>query len=697
MKNVKTLKSFLILNFVITIILGIVFFNLMDIPFGILFNLFFFLFGISVLLLLFLLTLRCFKSSKIGCKFIGALPALLFLVVTFVTVIVSFILLSSGPIQELTNEEWTQDFNHLVKKTENHPGFKSELSKEEFHKITKEIKASIPAMTNEEVTMEFYRLCASFKDAHTFPVFPGINLHNFPLRIFRFEEGWYIIDAGRDYKDLIGKKILKIGSTDIETIFRIHSKYISAESRTGRFDRFTYIALIPEWLKAQGYISDTEKGIFTLENKDGEHITEEIKPINRLLYLYWGFARAVDIYQSSVFGIFKSDLYKIEILEESKTLYIQCIGMDPEISEFSEQITEFLKNHSFERCIIDLRNNVGGNDINDERFIDAIKNNPLINQRGKLFVLIGRYTFSSGVILANKLQLQTKAIFIGEPTAQGSAFYANPDFVTLPNSNMIIPVSTTSTTRTQPIWAFETGTEITPDIEVKYTHKDYLAGKDPAIEAAIVFDPAKTYDRQVSRDIIDEITGRYILDDFHIMEIKSENSTLSFTITDFVPESDFLVTSDLYLQKNGDFETNIFNVFVQLPTDTNAIGSEIGINWMGQEKTLIRAPENFVPTLEAISMDAGNEVKFHKLENFINGIGYDNLREGNINKALELFKLNVNLFPDSYNTFDSYAEALLKSGDKEAAIINYKRSVDLNPGHENGKRVLKELGVDYSE
>ena len=62
--------------------------------------------------------------------------------------------------------------------------------------------------------------------------------------------------------------------------------------------------------------------------------------------------------------------------------------------------------------------------------------------------------------------------------------------------------------------------------------------------------------------------------------------------------------------------------------------------------------------------------------------------------SLIIFKLNVNLFPDSYNAFDSYAEALLKIGDKEAAIINYKKSVDLNPGQKHGKRI-KELGINY--
>jgi len=286
----KTLKSLIILNFILSIILGIVFFILIDIPWGILFNCCFYFFVISILTLLLLLTLLCFKSSKIAIKFVGALPVLLFLALSFATVIFSFILFSHGSVQELTKEEWIEDLNHLVVKMELHPGFKSEISKEEFYNIVKEIKAEIPSMTDSETAMEFYRLCAFFKDAHTFPVFPGINLHNFPLRIFRFEEGWYIVDAGRGYKDLIGGEILKIGSADIENIYKMHSKYISAESTTGRLDRFTYIVLMPEWLKAQGYIPDTKKGIFTLENKAGEHVTKEIKSVNRLLYLYWGFA-----------------------------------------------------------------------------------------------------------------------------------------------------------------------------------------------------------------------------------------------------------------------------------------------------------------------------------------------------------------------------------------------------------------------
>ncbi|MBF4518335.1 class A beta-lactamase-related serine hydrolase [Flavobacterium sp. ANB] len=60
-------------------------------------------------------------------------------------------------------------------------------------------------------------------------------------------------------------------------------------------------------------------------------------------------------------------------------------------------------------------------------------------------------------------------------------------------------------------------------------------------------------------------------------------------------------------------------------------------------------------------------------------------------EALEIFKLNAYLFPDSWNTFDSYGEILLKIGDKKKAIEMYKKSIELNPNNENGKRIVNSL------
>ncbi|RFS13523.1 serine hydrolase [Emticicia sp. C21] len=59
--------------------------------------------------------------------------------------------------------------------------------------------------------------------------------------------------------------------------------------------------------------------------------------------------------------------------------------------------------------------------------------------------------------------------------------------------------------------------------------------------------------------------------------------------------------------------------------------------------------------------------------------------------ALEILKLNTIFFPDSFNTYDSYGEALAHLGKKQEAITMYQKSIELNPKNEGGKQALEEL------
>ncbi|MEO0339665.1 MAG: DUF3471 domain-containing protein, partial [Bacteroidota bacterium] len=64
--------------------------------------------------------------------------------------------------------------------------------------------------------------------------------------------------------------------------------------------------------------------------------------------------------------------------------------------------------------------------------------------------------------------------------------------------------------------------------------------------------------------------------------------------------------------------------------------------------------------------------------------------------AITVFKENVKNHPESANTYDSLAEALQKSGDKEGAIKNYKKSLDLFPGNSNAIAQLEKMGASYT-
>ena len=80
-------------------------------------------------------------------------------------------------------------------------------------------------------------------------------------------------------------------------------------------------------------------------------------------------------------------------------------------------------------------------------------------------------------------------------------------------------------------------------------------------------------------------------------------------------------------------------------------------------------------------------------ENEMNGTGYQFLQAGKVKEAAAIFKLNTIAFPKSSNVYDSYGEALMALGNKTAAIENYKKSVQLNPGNEAGIKILKDNGI----
>jgi CubicO group peptidase (beta-lactamase class C family) len=86
---------------------------------------------------------------------------------------------------------------------------------------------------------------------------------------------------------------------------------------------------------------------------------------------------------------------------------------------------------------------------------------------------------------------------------------------------------------------------------------------------------------------------------------------------------------------------------------------------------------------------------FNVAESELNTLGYYLLAQGKKAEALEIFKLNTTEFPQSWNVFDSYAEALEDAGQKNESIKNYKRSLELNAENVHARERLKLLMERY--
>jgi CubicO group peptidase (beta-lactamase class C family) len=78
-------------------------------------------------------------------------------------------------------------------------------------------------------------------------------------------------------------------------------------------------------------------------------------------------------------------------------------------------------------------------------------------------------------------------------------------------------------------------------------------------------------------------------------------------------------------------------------------------------------------------------------EERLNQLGYTLMNEQKYPAAIAVLKLNVELYPQSSNVYDSLGEAYMKSGNKELAIKNYKKSLELDPTNQNAVDMLKTL------
>jgi hypothetical protein len=106
--------------------------------------------------------------------------------------------------------------------------------------------------------------------------------------------------------------------------------------------------------------------------------------------------------------------------------------------------------------------------------------------------------------------------------------------------------------------------------------------------------------------------------------------------------------------------------------------------------------------IETKGLDAGlahyqankTSAMFDFNESEMNQIGYQLLGDGKLEAAAAVFKLNMEAFPNSANTYDSYAEALMNLGDTAGAIKYYTTSVEMDPSNQGGLNMLQKLGAD---
>ncbi|WP_299098408.1 DUF6090 family protein [uncultured Winogradskyella sp.] len=177
-------------------------------------------------------------------------------------------------------------------------------------------------------------------------------------------------------------------------------------------------------------------------------------------------------------------------------------------------------------------------------------------------------------------------------------------------------------------------------------------------------------------------------------------------IEDNYSEIALIIVSSYFAKNIGELDT--FRNLKSIQEDANnlflLINEELGNPYKDLERVVTefktldklvntgKTADEIIAVIEAQDRDNPD---YNISERYINSLGYYYLNTfKKPEDAIKIFKLNIELYPDSWNPYDSYGECLVRMGDLENGIKNYKKSLELNPENENAIKVLKELKVE---
>jgi hypothetical protein len=358
------------------------------------------------------------------------------------------------------------------------------------------IDSRIPNLSRNRMLVELFRLVALVGDAHTsVQLDASVGRRYYPLELYGFEDGVYVRRADSAHAGLVGAKVLRIGRFSADEAFAAAGTIIAHENEWWVRAWAPFWLAIPEMLDGLGLVSDVERLPLVVE-RNGRVDTVVVAPTGRFAEGHGHGADPIDMsgWVSMRDGApppweqHPDQLFWWALLPDSRTLYVSARAVVPAPQSNTnrgqwDQIFALADTAPVARLVLDLRENLGGNGGLNRYPIQQILRRPALDQPDRLFVVIGRRTFSAGQQFTNLLESWTRATLVGEPTGQQPSQYGDHRPLVLPNSHLTVQISTVFH---QAPNAFDRRAYVPPLIYTPLTSVDYRGGQDPALAAILV-------------------------------------------------------------------------------------------------------------------------------------------------------------------------------------------------------------------
>ena len=371
-----------------------------------------------------------------------------------------------------TPQQWRSDIDHLMSELpKRHPNAFAVTPKSTFVSQLESLKADVEQRTDLEIVIAMQQAVASLHDAHTRVVLDG-SFHYYPLTLYRFGNELYVTRTARA---ACAARLVAIDGIDAADVYARVATTVSAEND------LWLAALVPgeivraETLHATGVTRSVERARFTFE-QNGVRFDVELDAANSPMPAPVD-GPATPLYQQNA----RSNYWYVWDAER-KLMYVKynVCANDPArpFSAFASEIFRIVDSEQVDRFVVDIRNNGGGNSAVIDPLVNGLRARDWL--RGRLFAIIGRETFSSGLMAARDLRA-AGAKLIGEPTGGKPNSYGEVKSFVLPNSRVTVRHSSKYFT----LASGSDASSIEPEIRIDLTPAHYFARRDPVLDAIV--------------------------------------------------------------------------------------------------------------------------------------------------------------------------------------------------------------------
>ena len=402
--------------------------------------------------------------------------------------------------------QWREDLAYLARELpRRHKNLFHTMRREQFDSALAMLDRKLPTLARHQVIVELARIVALVGDGHTNVAptrDPRIGFHTYPVKLYFFKDGLFIRSASRRHADLVGAKVVRIGRLTTTEAYEAVRGLIGRDNEMNARYFAPFLLVMPEILHAIGAIDEPANAPLLLE-QDGARTVAVLEPSGTAAMMPsdtdvswapeagWVDMRGMDGARTPLWlrGDPRDNL-RLEYQPETRTAYVQYNRVadqpDETIAAFAGRLRAFVDSGAVDRLVLDLRLTRGGDGTLNQPLLLSLIRSRKLEGPGRLFVLIGRSTFSAAQFLVHDLEEYTDAVFVGEPTAGKPNSYGDSRPITLPNSGVTVRASIYFWQRGHPLDARRWKG---PEGAAELTSRDYRANVDPAMREVLAYRP----------------------------------------------------------------------------------------------------------------------------------------------------------------------------------------------------------------